>query len=474
MEYIGIVALCALATATGFRFFGDALGTTTDRATERVRGVTRSAPDGVSRDAAPNLRMPTASAPSDCPGGVCSSGNCFVAGTPVATPDGLVAIESIREGDRVLSADEETGARVVRRVDRTFERNATEGLVDLTMSDGGGHIDVVRSTPDHPYWAQRRGWTLAGDLHAGDLLEDVAGATLEVVAKEDVAATAKVYNFEVESTHTYFVGAALAWVHNANCGRRFAAGTRELAPYSNDESEPPPPVHDVEPTDAPRRFADRDSDAQDRPVSWVSPTGVARNSVGVALRSYGEATRLLGAATRVRWIESTGIFLNAFGHGAQGNARTADDMLVQRFDPAAADAERERTTWPPEFRAEIERRRLERQAEVQRERIEERTGDYERRRDQRYVNAFGEGIEDEVVSRSAGSGAIFDPPVTAPPYAPPNVPYTLHPLPGHRTGDMGPAPPYRRTPPGSPSASPTESPASSRRGSPEPSSAPRR
>ena len=52
--------------------------------------------------------------------------SCFVAGTPLLTPEGPRAIETLREGDLVLSRDEHdsTGPIEPRRVLRTFVRTA--------------------------------------------------------------------------------------------------------------------------------------------------------------------------------------------------------------------------------------------------------------------------------------------------------------------------------------------------------------
>jgi len=150
-----------------------------------------------------------------CTGTVCTSpGNCFVEGTPVWTPAGERPIEAIAAGDVVLSRDERSGTVRARRVARTFTRRA-RSLVDVTLVGGDGARETVRATPEHRIWSEGRGWVEAKDLGDDDRLVDLDGRVVRVASVVDVPVEAVVYNFEVEGTHTYFVGALGTWVHNA-------------------------------------------------------------------------------------------------------------------------------------------------------------------------------------------------------------------------------------------------------------------
>jgi hypothetical protein len=140
---------------------------------------------------------------------------CFVAGTPLLTPEGARAIETLREGDRVLSRDEHdsTGPIEPRRVLRNFVRTA----MVLTLRVGG---QVIRTTAEHPFWvANRSAWIPAGLLEVGDLLEGHDGKRLPVEGIVDEGESATVYNVEVDEFHTYFVGCDQwgfsVWAHNA-------------------------------------------------------------------------------------------------------------------------------------------------------------------------------------------------------------------------------------------------------------------
>ena len=77
---------------------------------------------------------------------------------------------------------------------------------------------TIRSTTEHPYWVQGRGWVPAGKLRVGDELSGSEGERLVVSGHEVRQEHAKHYNFEVEGFHTYFVSETktdpAVWVHN--------------------------------------------------------------------------------------------------------------------------------------------------------------------------------------------------------------------------------------------------------------------
>ena len=132
---------------------------------------------------------------------------CFAAGTPVHTRDGLKPIEIIRVGDQVLSRDVETGAlgfQPVIAVKRTPETDTLR----VSLSNG----ERLVTTPIHRFWIAGKGWALARDLKPGDALRGIAGR-LKVVAVE-AQRKQDVFNFEVESNCTYFVGQRGVLVHD--------------------------------------------------------------------------------------------------------------------------------------------------------------------------------------------------------------------------------------------------------------------
>ena len=127
---------------------------------------------------------------------------CFVAGTLVITDSGYVPIEEIQAGDKVWATDPETGQTELKEVVQTFEREATE-LVHVSVAG-----NEIVCTNEHPFYSPVKGWTAACKLRAGDVLVTVNGelVVVEWVQHELLESPIKVYNFEVEGFHTYYVG----------------------------------------------------------------------------------------------------------------------------------------------------------------------------------------------------------------------------------------------------------------------------
>ena len=93
---------------------------------------------------------------------------------------------------------------------QTFVNEATE-LVHVE-ADG----EEIICTNEHPFYSPVKGWMAACDLRAGDILVTVNGeyVVVEKVQHEILDAPVKVYNFEVEDFHTYYVGDTNVLVHN--------------------------------------------------------------------------------------------------------------------------------------------------------------------------------------------------------------------------------------------------------------------
>lgn len=149
----------------------------------------------------------------ECQGDSCKAGpgkNCFAAGTLVYTEDGDRPIESIAQGDRVWSRDPVTGELALQRIVQTFVHDSH--VIDLVLADTtrSEHVTV---TSNHPFWVEGAGFLPAGTLDGVTQLWAPTGA-LTAHAAASWGERTKVYNLEVERSHTYFVGALHAWVHN--------------------------------------------------------------------------------------------------------------------------------------------------------------------------------------------------------------------------------------------------------------------
>lgn len=134
----------------------------------------------------------------------------FVAGTPVWLEGALSPIESINTGSLVLSRNEKSAADAPQKVTQTFTRTAPE--IWTLRTEG----EVYHLTGEHPVWVQSKGWVETKDLKADDVLATKTGDALVLgVSSENVSA--KVFNFSVANTPSYFVGSHGLWVHNSKC-----------------------------------------------------------------------------------------------------------------------------------------------------------------------------------------------------------------------------------------------------------------
>lgn len=144
---------------------------------------------------------------------------CFTAGTLVLTAEGLVAIETIKVGDRVLAYNEETGEIAYKDVLNTFV-NSTDELTKLTVETEDGELETIESTPGHPYYVEETGeFVKAYQLKEGTKLSlaDGRAAYVKEIQTKETEETVSVYNFEVDDFHTYYVGENSVLVHNMRC-----------------------------------------------------------------------------------------------------------------------------------------------------------------------------------------------------------------------------------------------------------------
>jgi len=158
--------------------------------------------------------------------GAASTMKCFVAGTMVLTAAGLVAIENIKAGDKVIATNPETFEVAEKMVLETYVRETTE-LLHLTINR-----EVIKTTFEHPFYVKDVGFVEAGKLQVGDELLDSKGnlSVLEEKKLEITDKPVKVYNFKVDNFHTYHVGENRVLVHNAN---KYVKGTSSTGNIKN-------------------------------------------------------------------------------------------------------------------------------------------------------------------------------------------------------------------------------------------------
>ena len=158
-------------------------------------------------------------------GGYVKAASCFIAGTLVATAAGMKAIETIRPGDLVLSANAETMETGYKPVLETYVRKVNK-LVHLTVNG-----EKITTTEDHPFYVNGQGFVHAIDLCIGSELVNSSGEIVKIESifreslKDDVET---VYNFKVDDYHTYFVGINGILVHNNNYTEDVESGKTTL------------------------------------------------------------------------------------------------------------------------------------------------------------------------------------------------------------------------------------------------------
>ena len=125
---------------------------------------------------------------------------CFPAGTRVLMADGTARpIEEVEAGDRVASADPDTGRPATATVTATFTHRDVDTI--RVSTDRGELV----TTAAHPLYAQGRGFVPAGDLRPGDVLRDADGPAARVIRVRPAGRARTVHNIEVDTTHAYYV-----------------------------------------------------------------------------------------------------------------------------------------------------------------------------------------------------------------------------------------------------------------------------
>jgi RHS repeat-associated protein len=159
---------------------------------------------------------------------------CFVAGTPIHTDKGLVPIEKIKVGDKVLSYNEKTKQFEYKQVAHTFI-GTKENLVHIKIKGE----KRLTTTTEHPFYVKKTHkardslsngdddeegeWVEAGELEVGDKVLRSNGKWTRITRIEYEQKQITVYNFEVEGNHSYFVGDVGVLSHNCE-GVKIALG----------------------------------------------------------------------------------------------------------------------------------------------------------------------------------------------------------------------------------------------------------
>lgn len=138
---------------------------------------------------------------------------CFSAGTTVATPTGLIAIENIQVGDLVLAYDQYSGQVIAKPVTDLI-RPDPKPTYSLTVQSPTGESETIRATDDHPWFTAEHTWVETKNLKAGDFIETATGRDFRLVSVKLSGLTEQTYNLTVADVHTFMVGENHLVVHN--------------------------------------------------------------------------------------------------------------------------------------------------------------------------------------------------------------------------------------------------------------------
>ncbi|QMU68363.1 polymorphic toxin-type HINT domain-containing protein [Streptacidiphilus sp. P02-A3a] len=191
--------------------------TAADHATSDSQEPAKSAPPKESTDPAHTQtagESDTASSPSG------KSKCSFSPDTPVLMANGTTeAIGKLKVGDKVESANPDTGKEEGGRTVQDVWINHDTDLLDVTVSDGHSHTAVVHTTANHPFWDDTtHTWVRADHLKPGDRLASTHGQHPTVVNTKTTPGAANRWNLTVQQLHTYYVlaGTTPILVHNTS------------------------------------------------------------------------------------------------------------------------------------------------------------------------------------------------------------------------------------------------------------------
>jgi hypothetical protein len=134
----------------------------------------------------------------------------------VATPHGLVAIETLTFGDLVLAQNETTGEIAAKPITDLI-RPEPKPLYLLALRDASGETETFLATDDHPWRVEGNGWVETADLNKGDRIDTASGEDMVVLSVSLTQRVEQTFNLTVADWHTFLVGEDRAVVHNVAC-----------------------------------------------------------------------------------------------------------------------------------------------------------------------------------------------------------------------------------------------------------------
>jgi hypothetical protein len=192
----------------------------------------------------------------------------------------------LKVGDHVTAYDPTTGKQTTQTVERVFlnhdhdrldvtlasQTSAIAAAASVVAARNAGRVaragqgrpvatatrqttrdEVIHTTSSHPWLTVDEGWLRAGQLHLGEPVRLLDGATATVVALRVVPGVGAMWDISLDSVHTFAVGDVQAVVHNCGVSTNDLGRSREQYVAANLDTIAPaanqPPVEVLDPND---------------------------------------------------------------------------------------------------------------------------------------------------------------------------------------------------------------------------------
>ncbi|MFF3845016.1 LamG-like jellyroll fold domain-containing protein [Streptomyces sp. NPDC002328] len=147
----------------------------------------------------------------------CGTPHSFTGLTGVLMANGTSkAISEVKVGDYVLTAEPGKKKKEKHRVKAVIVTKTDRNYVDVVVATKSGK-KTIQTTKHHQFYeVSRNTWTQAGDLKAGQTLQNADGAATRIVEVKSYTAQRVTYDLSVEELHAYHVtaGDSSVLVHN--------------------------------------------------------------------------------------------------------------------------------------------------------------------------------------------------------------------------------------------------------------------
>ncbi|WP_160680903.1 polymorphic toxin-type HINT domain-containing protein [Clostridium sp. C8-1-8] len=232
----------------------------------------------------------------------CLENGCFTGETLVETSTGLRRIDSLNEGDLVLSEDVKTGKQDYKKILTVYKKTTNELYV--INIDG----KRITTTSSHLFMMEKGFWKSAKNIVVGDKIEDAYGSTKEVrgIEIKKLDNYTRIYNLNVEDYHTYFVGNDELLVHN-KCIKTPTSKLRDLwKAYTGKDSTGE--IHHGLPEEFKDWFATKGLDVNSPEYFFDLPEDIHRLKIGDGIHTNNSP---LGKTWNTVWAEFKKDYPNA-------------------------------------------------------------------------------------------------------------------------------------------------------------------